>query len=246
MIKGPILHLILVDSELEIVPKTYWSHPAVVTNSRKRGKKSSRVLLDSSLHHSLFKDPQEKKRRGRPDIVHQFLLLGLDSIINSEQLLKLYVHTRNDELINIDPSTRFPKNYNRYCGLFEELFRAGAVPSKANPLITIKGDMDLPAILDQIKSLSVDEGRRPVVIGLDQGGIRVDLLKHLPEVHDGGGDVDLIFLIGGFAHGDLRSDVSSLSDEIVSISDDLLKVWAVQMDLMVCFHHSIPTLTDRR
>ena len=246
MIKGPLLHLILVDSELEIVPERYWSHPAVVTNSRKRGKKSSRVLLDSSLHHSLFKDPQEKKRRGRPDIVHQFLLLGLDSMINNERLLKLYVHTRNDELIKIDPSTRFPKNYNRYCGLFEELFRAGAVPSKANALITIKKDMDLPSILREIKNSSVGEGRKPVVIGLDQGGIRVDLLKHLPKIHGGDDNVDVIFLIGGFAHGDLRSDVSSLSDEVVSISDELLKVWAVQMDLMVCFHHSIPTLTDRR
>ena len=75
MKEGPMLHLILVDSELEMVPEKFWSHPAVVTNSRKRGKKSSRVLLDSSLHHSLFKDQDEKKRRGRPDIVHQFLLL---------------------------------------------------------------------------------------------------------------------------------------------------------------------------
>ncbi len=239
MITGPVLHLILVDSELEIVPKRYWSHPAVVTNSRKRGRKSSRVLLDSSLHHSLFKDPQEKKRRGRPDIVHQFLLLGLDSMINNERLLKLYVHTRNDELIKIDPSTRFPKNYNRYSGLFEELFRAGAVPSKGNPLITLKGGMDLPSILGQIKNTSVNEGRKPIVIGLNQGGNRVDLLEHLPKIHGGDGNVDVIFLIGGFAHGNFRSDLDSLSNEVVSISDDLLKVWAVQMDLMVCFHHSV-------
>ncbi len=238
MIKGPVLHMILVDSELEIVPERYWSHPAVVSNSRKRGKKSSRVLLDSSLHHSLFRDPEEKKRRGRPDIVHQFLLLGLDSMINDERLLKLYVHTRNDELIKIDPSTRFPKNYNRYCGLFEELFRAGAVPSKGNPLITLKGGMDLPSILSQIRNTSMNEGRKSVVIGLDRGGIRVDLQKHLPKIH-GGDDMDVIFLIGGFAHGDFRSDVGSLSNEVVSISDELLKVWSAQMDLMVCFHHSI-------
>ncbi len=239
MIKGPVLHLILVDSELEIVPERYWSHPAAVTNSRKRGKKSSRVLLDSSLHHSLFKDPKDKKRRGRPDIVHQFLLLGLDSMINHEKRLELYVHTRNDELINIDGSTRLPKNYNRYSGLFEELFRAKVVPSPENPLITLKAGMDLPSIIGQVQNPSVSKGRKPVVIGLNQGGTRVNLLEHLPRIHGGDGDVDLIFLIGGFAHGDFRSDLDSLSNEVVSISDELLKVWTVQMDLMVCFHHSI-------
>ena len=118
------LTLILADSEIETVPSEFWSHPAVVQNARKRKKKPSQVLLDSTLHHSLFRNPDERNRRGRPDIVHQFLLLGLDSILNGENRLRLYIHTRNDELISVDPRTRLPKNYNRYSGLFEELFRS--------------------------------------------------------------------------------------------------------------------------
>ena len=52
------LNLLLADSELEMVPRELWSHPAVVQNAKKRGKKPSQVLLDASLHHSAFRDPE--------------------------------------------------------------------------------------------------------------------------------------------------------------------------------------------
>jgi rRNA small subunit pseudouridine methyltransferase Nep1 len=226
----------LVDSELEIVPKELWSHPAVVSNARKRGKKPSQVLLDSNLHHTALGSRDEAMRRGRPDIVHQFLLLGLDSLLNLEDGLRLYVHTRNDELIDVDPKTRLPKNLNRYMGLFEELFASRAVPSKEAPLLSLRPGMDLMKCIAAVREEARSAGRELTVVLLSPEGetkSAYDLFKDLTGANKGRREV--LCLIGGFSHGDFRSDVKGPSDLTVSLSDILLKVWSVEMELIVAY-----------
>jgi rRNA small subunit pseudouridine methyltransferase Nep1 len=231
---GPMLHLMLIDSELEIVPRDLWSHPAVVSNARKRGKRPSQVLLDSNLHHSALGGKEEAMRRGRPDIVHQFLLIGLDSLLNLEGGLKLYVHTRNDELILTDPTTRLPKNLNRYMGLFEELFASGAVPSKENPLLSLKRGSDLKGSVGLVRELTRKKGRDLKVVLLSPVGDRKDPLDLFESLSiDKSRSTDILCLIGGFSHGDFMSDAGGLSDITVSISGELLKVWSVEMELIV-------------
>jgi rRNA small subunit pseudouridine methyltransferase Nep1 len=232
---GPVLSLILVDSELEIVPKEFWSHPAVVQNARKRKKKPSTVLLDSSLHYSLFGDPEERNRRGRPDIVHQFLLLGLDSILNSERRLKLFIHTRNNELITIDPTTRLPKNYNRYSGLFEELFRSGAVPSGKDPLINLRDSMDLKDCIKFIKNQEENSGMDTRTILLHPEGDPQDPWIFFSNLIETEGADHIICMIGGFSHGDFISDVHEHADMNVTLPGGLLKVWTVISELVVTF-----------
>jgi len=127
-----MIHLVLVDSELELVPEPLWGHPAIVRRARLRKKKPNRLILDSSFDHSAIrvKYPDEVDRRGRPDIVFHFLINALHSILNMEGHLRVYVHTRNDELIYVDPRTRIPKAYHRFIGLMEALFNNRVVPDK--------------------------------------------------------------------------------------------------------------------
>jgi rRNA small subunit pseudouridine methyltransferase Nep1 len=229
--------LVLVDSELELVPKEYQSHPAVVLNARKRKKRPGQVLLDSTLHHSLFKDPAEKGRRGRPDIVHQFLMLGLDSILNKEGGLRLYVHTRNDELITVDPQTRLPKSYNRYSGLFEELFRSRAVPAGRKPLIELETGFTLKDVISRIDMSLPPLKRESVVLLFHPEGERMDTLELFSELKkDGNGRI--ICLIGGFSNGDFRSSVHELSDRTISLHEGELKVWTVVSEIIVGFRQS--------
>jgi len=235
MSKGPILSLLLVDAEIEIVPDEFWSHPAVVQNARKRKKKPSTVLLDTNLHHSLFKDPEERNRRGRPDISHQFLMLGLDSILNSEGRLNLFVHTRNDELITVDPSTRLPKNYNRYAGLFEELFRSGAVPSGKDPLIQIQGEMDLRSCIERIFSDTGHSSENTKIMLLHPEGEPDDPWKLFDKVLKEDGIDHIICMIGGFSNGDFRSDVEKCSQVRFTLPGGLLKVWTVVSEVLVGF-----------
>jgi rRNA small subunit pseudouridine methyltransferase Nep1 len=207
----------------------------VVQNARKRKKRPSTVLLDSTLHHSLFKDPEERNRRGRPDIAHQFLLLGLDSILNQERRLNLFIHTRNDELIAIDPSTRLPKNYNRYAGLFEELFRSGAVPSGKDPLIRLHSPMDLGASVKQILKLPDIQGRKTKVLLLHPDGPPRDPWTTFEKMVREEGFDHIICMIGGFSHGDFRSDVEDLSDMKFTLPGGMLKVWTVVSEVLVGF-----------
>jgi rRNA small subunit pseudouridine methyltransferase Nep1 len=202
----------------------------VTQNSKKRGKKPSQVLLDSSIHHSLFKDPYEKSRRGRPDIVHQFLLVGLDSILNIEKGLTLWVHTRNDLLITVSPETRLPKNYARYQGLFEELLISGAVPSKEQPLLRIEENVDLEGAISHVRKRSDND---LFTVLLHDKGDREEphaLFKGLIAEQ---GDRDYLCILGGFSVGDLKNDVET--DRKVSIHPELLKVWSVELELLSAF-----------
>jgi rRNA small subunit pseudouridine methyltransferase Nep1 len=77
-----MLNLILVDSEIELVPREIANHPAVRINATKEKKPASQIILDSALHHSAMRRlPQADA--GRPDIVHFFLLLSLGSLLNT-------------------------------------------------------------------------------------------------------------------------------------------------------------------
>jgi rRNA small subunit pseudouridine methyltransferase Nep1 len=222
-----------------MVPKELWSHPSVASNARKRGKKPSQVLLDSNLHHSALGGREEAMRRGRPDIVHQFLLLGLDSLLNLEDGLRLYVHTRNDELIGVAPNTRLPKNLNRYMGLFEELFASGAVPSKEDPLLSIRKGMDLEKSIATVRDSARSAGRDLTVFILDQDGEQKgahELFKDLTGLLEA--KIEVLCLIGGFSHGQFRSDVKAQSDRSISLSNALLKVWGVEMELIVAYRYS--------
>ncbi len=232
--KAGVLSLVLVDAEIELVPPEFWSHPAVVENAKKRKKKPSLVLLDTNLHHSLFRDHVERNRRGRPDIVHQFLLIGLESILNIEGGLKLYIHTRNDELITISPKTRLPKNYNRYYGLFEELFRSGSVPPGNDPLITMKPGMDLKEVLEEVFR-SGPQGMKRTVVTLDSGGTRSNAYDKIGSL--GEGPFHLICLIGGFPSGGFKSKPHKYSDVTLSLHSNELKAWAVEMELISAFYN---------
>jgi rRNA small subunit pseudouridine methyltransferase Nep1 len=219
--------MILADAELELVPEELWNHRSVIRHAKKRRKKPSKILLESSLHHSAFKDPAEAERRGRPDIVHFFLTLCLDSIANAEGKLTTLVHTRNDELIEISPDTRLPKNYNRFIGLMEDLFDKGSVP-KGKPLLAITKKMTLEKVLKKCNPATT--------ICLSPDGETADLVPLFREIKK-----PIACMVGGFPEGDFSSPAKELADKVVSISPHLLKVWTVASIILVSYEESEKT-----
>lgn len=220
-----MLNLLLVDSEIETVPQEIASHPAVRASAAKRKKPASQILLDATLHHSAMKRLPQADRRGRPDIVHFFLLLGLESVLSHRGLLRIFVHTRNDELIVVDPATRLPKNYPRFVGLMEALFADKTVPSRGAPLLELNEGYTFKRCLDEIPHSEV--------IVLSEQGKRVRLDQHLR------GKGDLLCVIGGFSKGDFRSDVYSGADEVISIFEEPLTVWTVTSELIVNYENAL-------
>jgi rRNA small subunit pseudouridine methyltransferase Nep1 len=215
-----MLTLVLADSELEMVPQSIAGHPACVSQARKRGRQTGHTLLDSSVHHAALGKLKEGDRRGRPDLVHFFLLAAQDSILNIEGGLRVVVHTRNGEVINIRPDTRLPKNQARFCSLMEQLFLNGRVPPEGEPLMKLtKGSLQ-----DVIHQAGAKE-----VVALSPAGRPVDPRVFFAKKRGR----DIACMIGGFPDGDFTSPVNELADELISISPHTLKVWTVASEIVV-------------
>lgn len=206
--------LILAESSLELVPRSLWKHPAVIKNARRRGKKPSEILLDTSIHYHAMKTLPKREKRGRPDIVHVSLLLALNSPLNQEGMLNIFVHTIEDYVISVKPEVRIPKNYNRFVGLMEQLLKYGRVPPEAGePLMFVK-TMKLKDLIDKIKP-------RKVILFSEKGEkIRLtEIPKFLRK-----GDA---FIIGGFPHGDFEEETYAVCDEVYSLYSKTLETWTV-------------------
>jgi rRNA small subunit pseudouridine methyltransferase Nep1 len=192
---GPsTLTLVLAEAELEPVPDAIRDHPAVRSQVRGRGRRAGRMLLDSSYHHSAMRALEGGERRGRPDIVHQALLLAQDAPLNRRGLLRTFVHTRGDLVIAVDPTMRPPRNYDRFVGLVEQLLREGEVGvgkgGDGRPLMRLEPST-LGALLDRLGTWNV---------AMWEGGEAVDPVALMSSKRG----VDMAVVVGAFPHGDFE------------------------------------------
>ncbi len=190
-----MLRLVFVEASLETIPKSIANHPSVLSDAKRRKKRPTEMILDDSKHHLAMKSLEKREKRGRPDIIHQCLLLALDSPIED---LEIFVHTINDIVIWINRETRLPRNYNRFIGLMEDLFKKGEI--KADGTLLKITDLSLRDVLRD----------RKVVVMSEKG----------KEKDIGSGDVAVC--IGAFPHGDFDEKnvelFRELNAEFVSIA----------------------------
>ena len=206
---------ILADSELELVPPEIVNERCVLNNARARGKMPEKILLDASHHHPAFGKLPDSERRGRPDLVHFFLMLCIDSDLTAEGKLRVFVHTRNNDVIAVNPETRLPPHYPRFVGLIESLYEQRVVPSKENPLLELRQGVSLDTLVNALKP---DE-----VIVMNPTGEETPLIEKFSSIKG----ERIVVIIGGFSKGDFRSDLSKLKPITISLGKRMLKVWTV-------------------
>ena len=218
------MHILMVESALELVPKRLWSHPTVASYAKRIGKDASWTILDGNYHHSAMRRLEDSEKRGRPDIVHMSLLVAQGSILNREGLLRTYVHTVNDELIEVDPTTRLPRNQERFKGVMAKVLSGAQVKEdgEGKELLKLTKGMTVKKILAR---LAPDK-----VYVLDDGKEVTTLSKVLKE--DGlplepGKKRDIVLIVGGFPHGDFSTDMSGFADRTFSVYKDTLELWTV-------------------
>jgi rRNA small subunit pseudouridine methyltransferase Nep1 len=154
-------------------------------------------------------------KRGRPDITHFCLLEALGSPLNKEGLLQTYVHTREDYVITVDPSTRLPRNYNRFIGLMEQLFQQGKVPSEGKTLLKLE-QKTLQQLLTETEAdhiLAFSRKGKPKTLTEAVSSIQP---KQKPAI-----------IIGTFPHGTLTDTTIQMADELVCIDQEMLEAWTV-------------------
>jgi len=219
-----MLNLVLAESELELVPKEIVDNPVIRSYAKQKGKQPQQIVLDSNYHHKAMFDLPDFKRRGRPDIVHVFLLTTLESIVNKKSGLRIFIHTRNNDIITVNPETRIMRNYERFLGLIEQLFEKNVVPDKKKPLLELRKEISLSKLVGELKS-------DHKIVFLEEG-TTVDLNKHLTELKKHK-KKNLTCIIGGFPHGAYYSDIESISDEKISIYPETLVSWTVANEVLV-------------
>jgi len=78
-------------------------------------------LLSSDKHATFLRKMGRDPADYRPDITHQCLLMLMDSPLNRAGMLRVFVHTARNVLIEISPQTRIPRTYDRFAGLMVQL-----------------------------------------------------------------------------------------------------------------------------
>jgi rRNA small subunit pseudouridine methyltransferase Nep1 len=217
---------ILADSELELIPREILKERCILNSARGRGKAPERMLLDASHHHPAFAKLPDSERRGRPDIVHFFMLLCLDSDLTAQGNLRVFVHTRNNDVIAVNPETRLPPHYPRFVGLIESLFESRVVPSRENALLELRDNVPLETLVNALKP---DE-----VIVLTPTGKEEPLDEKLASIKG----ERVVVIIGGFSRGDFKSDLEKLKPTKISLGTRMLKVWTVTAKLCCAIEHA--------
>jgi rRNA small subunit pseudouridine methyltransferase Nep1 len=219
-------YFILADSELELIPPELQKERSILSSARMRGKAPEKILLDASHHHPAFVKLKESERRGRPDIVHFFLMLAMDSDLNAAGQLKVFVHTRNNDVIAVKPETRLPPHYPRFVGLIESLYEQRVVPSRENALLELRSGVSLETL---VAALKPDE-----VFVLDPTG-KEESVERRCAPQEG---KTIVIVIGGFSKGDFRSDLSKFKHEKISLGSRQQKVWTVTAKVLCAISHA--------
>lgn len=217
----------LAESALETIPEILWEHPEVRRDARERNLSPGELLLDRSYHHRAMRNLKDAHKRGRPDIVHFSLLNALETPLSEEGLLRVYVHTFQDFILEFDPNVRLPRNYMRFKGLIEQLFKTGRVPPRDKALIMLRKG----SLADLRNELKPD-----MVIGFSSGAP----LKPLHNIVSGLTCLKAVMVVVGcFPHGEFKEETVKLFDSCYAIYPKSLNAWVVVARLVYEVEKSI-------
>ena len=159
-------------------------------------------LLTSDDHAAMMRRRGRDPTTARPDISHSCLLMLLDSPLNKAGLLQVYVHTRNNVLIEVNPRTRIPRTFKRYAGLMVQLLNKLSVQA-------VNGTERLMSVIRNPVTQYFPPNTQ--VIGTS---VRAKSLVRIDDfVQDYfKPDESAVFVIGAFSHGSI--DVDYVDTEI--------------------------------
>ena len=173
------------------------------------------------------------EKMGRPDIVHNVLLQIIETPLNWEGCLRVFVHTQDDYVISINPKIRLPKNYIRFVGLIEQLFAQKRVPEKGEPLMQIE-----KSTLQQF----VRNTHSSNVLGFSTLG--KPILMRVAAERASKLENPLVF-VGGFPRGHFGNGTRRLLTEICSVDRESLDAWVVASRFVYDFEWSIGVAQNR-
>lgn len=231
-----ILHIILHHAGLELaVPaeRKLFYHPAIQHDIKRRQKKH--ILLDLAVHHDAIPSA-ERHQRGRPDIVHFYLLEAfftlklLDEIEDKiSNQINLFIHTRNDLVMKIPPDWRIPVSYLRFRGLMEQFLAKKKLLTKT----IIPLEFHEQSLSEIIQTL---EPTRIIECTTQGSSIGNDFFKILFH-HVKAREHSWVILIGGYQKGtiNLPRDIFPIPEKLALFATGLpaWKILAIILERMI-------------
>ncbi|KAL7056474.1 hypothetical protein AAHC03_020748 [Spirometra sp. Aus1] len=146
----------------------------------------------------------------RPDITHQCLLMLLDSPLNRMGMLKVFIRTQKNILIEVNPKTRIPRTFDRFSGLMVQLLHKLSVHAAEGNheklLKVVKNPVTRYFPAGSLK------------IGMSFSADRIVSPRDIPQMAEKSASDAIVIVIGAMAHGSIVSTAGDFLDEVVSIS----------------------------
>lgn len=180
-------------------------------------KKSGEFKLLNSDDHAQYITKMKKTPADyRPDIAHYTLLTLLDSPLNKAGLLKVYLHTSKNVLVDISSHIRIPRTFKRFAGLMVQLLHTRKIKSSENN----------ESLMKVIKNPVTDHLPAGCIkIGLSVEGDLVNIHEFIrkPELNLVSDDPNVepkvpVFVLGACAHGHPGKE-ADYKDMCISVSN---------------------------
>ena len=233
-----MLHVILLNCALELVPRELAGKKQVQRHANRRGKKSMELLLDQTHHGPAMTKIQDGKRRGRPDIVFHSLMTLLESPLCKGGLLTVHLHLQDNRVIEINPEVRLPRNYDRFIGLIEQLLIKGRVPLDGKPLLVVT-EMTLSELISTLTEksgslslLAVEGGQRTTIDAL--GAI-------IPK----DSSIPVVVGIGAFPYGDFPDTIKGLFKTHLELDKEVMMAWHVCGEVLWTYSLKVGVIGQR-
>lgn len=216
-----MLHIILLDCALELIPREITSLKQIQKHATRRGKKPNELLLDQTHHGQSMTKLSESERRGRPDITFLTLMSILETPLCKEGLLTVHLHLQDGRIIEVNPNVRLPRNYDRFVGLMEQLLLMGRVPPQGDPLLHL---IDVP-LGDLISKLRKSSDKAMTLLAIE-GGLQTSI-ENLRNLLPQDPSVPAIVGIGAFPHGNLSEEIIAIFDTSIELDREVMMAWQV-------------------
>ena len=220
-----MLYFIIHHAGLELVTanKEFVQHPAIQNDMKRRKKKD--ILLDLAIHHAAI--PSEiRGQKGRPDIVHLSILEYLFSIktllaknFKVAPLVKLYIHTRHNHVLEVPPDWRAPVSYIRFRGLMEKLLVNGQLSTETSIPLQLRNE-SLETLIAACNPTRIFKCSK-------DGDIAVNtILATLSSISMSSSE-SWVILIGGYQRGSVSLPNTHPMLESVSVFDISVPTWKI-------------------
>ncbi|MFW9885323.1 MAG: 16S rRNA methyltransferase [Candidatus Thorarchaeota archaeon] len=234
-----MLHVILLESAIELVPTHLTSTKLIQKHASRRGKKPNQLLLDQSYHGQVMTNLENAERRGRPDIAFLSLMTLLETPLCRHGLLSIHLHLQDGRVVEVNPAVRLPRNYDRFVGLFEQLLLMGRVPPESEPLLRVTDE----TLTDLLLRLRADSPQSITVLCVE-GGIQTTI-DGLESIFPEDELVPVILGVGAFPHGDFSEDVKSVFQNQIELDPEVMMAWHVCAEMLWVYSKKIGVANAR-